>query len=328
MNCFVIMPFAAEFDDVYAVIKSTVESAGQAQANRCFRLDESRPAGRITDRLVSELRSATICVADLTGTKPNVMWEVGFAMALGKPTVLITQSNGELPFDIKDMQTIQYDRAQLNSSLSRPLRQSLLDTLAYTRASNLAEAPGTDQPELIGSLLNEVAALKVMVAEAVQAWKQRPSPERSDSTDLAGLEGHWTNTESGSNIYLRLVGGELIGPYCYGGDDDLTGVYYGWQRIGSYWFARYAWANAELSGFSFLRMESVDVLAGAWWSSEHKLNTAEGPPNSAGVPSTWVRQPTSDAPAWATSFLAGAKKVGVDEALTKIGWPVEARSRG
>ena len=49
MNCFVIMPFAADFDDVYAVIKATVETAAVDIEGRCFRLDESRPAGRITD---------------------------------------------------------------------------------------------------------------------------------------------------------------------------------------------------------------------------------------------------------------------------------------
>jgi hypothetical protein len=73
MNCFVIMPFAEEFDDVYGVIKQVVESATGTNDGRCFRLDEARPAGRITDRLLGELRSATLCVADITGAKPNVI---------------------------------------------------------------------------------------------------------------------------------------------------------------------------------------------------------------------------------------------------------------
>ena len=42
MNCFVIMPFAEDFDDVYGVIKQAVESA-TANNGRCFRLDEARP---------------------------------------------------------------------------------------------------------------------------------------------------------------------------------------------------------------------------------------------------------------------------------------------
>ncbi len=101
MNCFVIMPFSREFDDVYLAIKSGAESALASRAGRCFRLDEARPAGRITERLLTELRTASICIADLTGNKPNVMWEVGFAMALNKPVIIVTQNRAELPFDIK-----------------------------------------------------------------------------------------------------------------------------------------------------------------------------------------------------------------------------------
>lgn len=97
MNFFVIMPFATDFDDVYAVIKATVESSTTDAKGRCFRLDESRPAGRITDRLLTELRSATICIADLTENKPNVMWELGFAMALEKPVIIVTQSVATMP---------------------------------------------------------------------------------------------------------------------------------------------------------------------------------------------------------------------------------------
>ena len=99
------MPFDAAFDDVYAAIKAPVERAGRDQHLRCFRLDENRPAGRITDRLLSELRRAAICIADLTGCRPNVMWEVGYAMALHKPLIIVTQQIDEMPFDLKDRRT-------------------------------------------------------------------------------------------------------------------------------------------------------------------------------------------------------------------------------
>lgn len=112
------MPFAPEFDDVYGVIKHVVGSATALEGGRCFRLDDARPAGRITDRLLAELRAATLCLADVTGSKPNVMWELGFAMALTKPTIVLTQSLAELPFDIRDMQTIEYRRTHLNQSLA------------------------------------------------------------------------------------------------------------------------------------------------------------------------------------------------------------------
>ena len=100
IHCFVIMPYDKEFDDVYAHIKTAVEKADGNQVIRCARLDEVNPWGRITERLLSELKGATLCVADVTELKPNVMWEVGYAMALGKRVLIVTQEPVEKPFDI------------------------------------------------------------------------------------------------------------------------------------------------------------------------------------------------------------------------------------
>jgi hypothetical protein len=315
LNCFVIMPFAAEFDDVYALIKSTVEgvAAGGTQG-RCFRLDESRPAGRIKDRLLGELRSASICVADLTDTKPNVMWELGFAMALGKPVIIVTQSLQSLPFDIKDMQSIEYNRNRLNATLQAPLRQSLLDTLGA-----MATGPSQDDQRdiALGALLTEVSELKGMVGDIVRAWKGSEPKDPQSPTELQALVGHWFDTESQSNVYLRQVRGELVAPYCFGGDDNLTGVYYGWQRTGDFWFARYTWLDADLSGFSFLRMESVDRMKGAWWSSEYEQASPDNPPRSAGVPANWIRKPQGDAPRWAEDFFQKVQGQGLTSILTK-----------
>lgn len=315
LNCFVIMPFAAEFDDVYALIKSTVEgvATGGAQG-RCFRLDESRPAGRITDRLLGELRSASICIADLTGTKPNVMWELGFAMALGKPVILVTQNLQTLPFDIKDMQSIEYNRTRLNATLQTALRKSLLDTLGA-----MATVPSQeDQRDVaLGALLTEVAELKGMVGDIVRTWKSSEPNDAQSPADFEALVGHWFNTESQSNVYIRKVRGELVAPYCFGGNDNLTGVYFGWQRTGEYWFARYIWMEADLSGFSFLRMESVDRMRGAWWSSEYEHMSSDEPPRSAGVPANWIRKPQAVAPAWAEEFFQKVQREGLASILTK-----------
>jgi hypothetical protein len=319
MNCFVIMPFAPEFDDVYALIKNAVEAAAASESSRCFRLDESRPAGRITDRLVSELRAATICVADLTGLKPNVMWEVGYAMALSTPTILITQSNEHLPFDIKDMQCIQYDRARLNATLGASLKGSIIDTLGHM-ATTKVRPPG-ERPvdrEAYGAVLTELENLKEIVGEAVKGWKQQ-DPTPSPAAAVERLAGAWVNKESGSHIYARVVRGELVAPYCFTGNDELTGVYFAWRKVGDYWFARYRWLDATPIGFTFLRDESVDKLTGAWWSSEEELVGQDRPPRSSGVASTWQRRKSGKTPIWAEAFFAECEKEGLAAILARAG---------
>jgi hypothetical protein len=129
MKCFVIMPFAPEFDDVYHTIKVAVETSVPGEQVTCQRLDEIKSAGRITDDLIRELRESIACVADFTGCKPNVMWEVGYAMALQKPTLFLTQDLESVPFDIKDMRTIGYQRQSLVQTLQRPLSEAFRHTL-------------------------------------------------------------------------------------------------------------------------------------------------------------------------------------------------------
>ena len=85
MTGFAIMPFAPTFDDVYRVMGRALKSVDDGLT--LVRLDEIVTPGRISDDLVAELQKATLCIADVTGANPNVMWEVGFAAALSKPTV-------------------------------------------------------------------------------------------------------------------------------------------------------------------------------------------------------------------------------------------------
>jgi hypothetical protein len=320
LNCFIIMPFAPEFDDVYASIKACVEGAFRDGPVRCFRLDESRPAGRITDRLLQELQSASFCIADLTGVRPNVMWEVGYVMALKKPTIIVTQDEKELPFDLRDMETVCYDRNHLSQTLGHPLRRVVIDTVS---ALSSAGRPGGDtgpahQGELVGELLEQIRELKSIVNQAVRTWS--PAPEQQDVRSperdrLESLEGVWVNRESGTHLYGRVIGGELVMPYCYGGIGGLSSVYYGWKRVGEFWFARYCWLGGGMSGFAFLKQESVELLVGAWWSDDGSRGVPESPNFASGVPSRLERQSDVATPDWALEFFEKVRQVGIVNCL-------------
>jgi len=129
-----MMPFAREFDDVYDIIKQAVESIDSGIS--AVRLDEVRAAGSITNDMVSEIEEATLCIADITGSNPNVMWEVGFAAALQKPTIAICQHEHEVPFDVKDVRNLRYSRGALSSTLRKPLEDAVKATLTRYTSSN------------------------------------------------------------------------------------------------------------------------------------------------------------------------------------------------
>lgn len=162
MKCFVIMPFAKDFDDVYATIRRAVGTVREGQV-QCFRLDEVKAAGRITDDLVRELNESSICIADLTGCNPNVMWEVGYAMALRKSVIFISQDVDSLPFDLRLMRTISYQRHALYDSLERQLAEAFRETLsAFTLEREDAVRP-----------LPKVSVLSIAVTGSMEASHSR-----------------------------------------------------------------------------------------------------------------------------------------------------------
>ncbi len=94
---FVLMPFKPEFDDIYRYgIKEACEKAG----TYAERVDEQIFQGSILDRIYNQIAKADIIIADMTGRNENVFYEAGYAHALGKPTILLTQHIDDIPFDL------------------------------------------------------------------------------------------------------------------------------------------------------------------------------------------------------------------------------------
>ena len=103
---FVLMPFSKEFDDAYELaIKPACELAG-AYAER---VDKQIFTGSILERVFNQISKADIIVADMSERNPNVFYEVGYAHALGKQTILLTRSADDIPFDLKHYPHIVYN---------------------------------------------------------------------------------------------------------------------------------------------------------------------------------------------------------------------------
>jgi hypothetical protein len=103
--CFVLMPFSEAFDDIY---KLGIKEACTAAGAYCERVDEQIFHERILDRVYNQIAKADIIIADMTGRNPNVFYEVGYAHALGKLTILLTQDANDIPFDLKHFSHIVY----------------------------------------------------------------------------------------------------------------------------------------------------------------------------------------------------------------------------
>jgi hypothetical protein len=121
--CFVLMPFAKEFNPVYDL------SIKQNLARKkwlCERADKIFQPGDILSLVWQQVLRADLIVADLTGRNPNVFYELGYADALHKYTVLITQSIEDVPFDLRQRQMIKYKPSSEGlKALARSLKEYL-----------------------------------------------------------------------------------------------------------------------------------------------------------------------------------------------------------
>jgi nucleoside 2-deoxyribosyltransferase len=102
-RAFVIMPFSPEFDQVFRhIIQPALTGYDVSRADS--RLDERG----ILEKIVTGIDEADLVIADITSTNANVMYELGVAHALNKPTVMIAQSVNQLPFDVRAYPVHEY----------------------------------------------------------------------------------------------------------------------------------------------------------------------------------------------------------------------------
>lgn len=104
---FVIMPFASGSDDVW---KGAIERAGSSEGYVCLRADRISLSSWITEDLEKCIERADFVIADITETNPNVMFELGWALAKGKKPIVIRQQDApsQVPFDVASIRYVPY----------------------------------------------------------------------------------------------------------------------------------------------------------------------------------------------------------------------------
>ena len=101
------MPFGGWFDTYYeTVYVPAIEAAGLIPS----RADDLYRPSTIIHDIWAYTQSAKLVLADLSGKNANVFYELGLAHALAKPAILVTESIDNVPFDLRALRVLEYNK--------------------------------------------------------------------------------------------------------------------------------------------------------------------------------------------------------------------------
>jgi len=190
--CFVIQPFDnGPFDKRYEdVFVPAIAEAGLDP----YRVDLDPSVSIPIEQIEEGIRRADACLADISTNNPNVWFELGFAVASGKPVLLVCeyQPDRRFPFDIQHRSIIIYktesarDFESLKVSITRRLQAAMSKDDAIERvaeSSRIADVEGLNQHEIVA--LITIAENSGGGEDTVSFWSVRQDMERAGYTRIA-----------------------------------------------------------------------------------------------------------------------------------------------
>lgn len=119
---FVLTPFDQAQNEVFQIIKDVCIKYGF----RVIRGDEEFSSGNILAQIVRNIVRARLVIANISTRNANVFFELGIAQALDKQTLLVSQTIGDLPFDVQNQRIVLFNDI---ADLPRKLQDALFRTL-------------------------------------------------------------------------------------------------------------------------------------------------------------------------------------------------------
>jgi len=129
-KAFVVMQFGDPFDSIF---KDVIKNIADEMGLEAYRVDDVYKPGMILQDIISGIEESEVVIAEITPPNPNVFYELGYAHAMNKATILLAERGKELPFDIRSYRCIFYDntisgKKDVESNLRKHLSNILRDT--------------------------------------------------------------------------------------------------------------------------------------------------------------------------------------------------------
>ncbi|MCM1131664.1 MAG: hypothetical protein NC310_06940 [Roseburia sp.] len=116
-TAFIIMPMLSKKDDNYSINESVKNRIIDAADNVGFKASRSDSILDFNKKLIIKkvydaIEESQICIVDLSYNRPNCYLELGYARALNKVIILISQNRGSVEFDEAGYDCFEYDTSK------------------------------------------------------------------------------------------------------------------------------------------------------------------------------------------------------------------------
>ena len=204
LSCFVIMPYSNTAEEVYRrAVLPAIRDVRDADI-LALRADQMPSEVTLKARIESAVQSADFCIADVSGANPNVMYELGFAIAQQKPVVVLQEAGTtQLPANLSSIATLRYERADLER-----LRATLAKSLGQL-ASSLAMS---EQGRNVG-VLTEIRSGKGIFDRFALSVRHSFSAVVGSADSLTRDVFPKIPEESRPDLFIRVVCADPEGEY-------------------------------------------------------------------------------------------------------------------
>lgn len=141
-KCFFITPIgdtkSNEFEKLEGLIENVLNPVLEDKDYEIIVAHQIQNLGSINDQIFKNIIESDLIISNLTGLNANVMYETAVAHSFGKPTIMISESGTNLPFDLKTDRTIFFNDSIKGTGL---LKNEIL-----RKITQLEENSTTDNP--------------------------------------------------------------------------------------------------------------------------------------------------------------------------------------
>lgn len=133
--CFVITPIGPANSSIRRKVDGLIDEVIEPVMKKLgYKVEVSHrisESGTMTAAIIQRVYNSDLVIANLTGNNPNVMYEVALRHASGKAIIHIAEDVNDLPFDVNDQRTIQYEDDMCGAKDLKQKLKEMVETLDF-----------------------------------------------------------------------------------------------------------------------------------------------------------------------------------------------------